>query len=107
MSGLLAPLTREQRRAIRRSAELHIVAEAGSPLPVEEDARAREGQKRLTRAAREIVKDARQGAGPEVCVCTPRDVQQGVETARLIAQTVYDFLRMLGVIKPDGSFGAY
>lgn len=71
-------------------------------MPVEKDARAREGQKRLARAAREVVKDARKSAGPDVCVCTPRDVLQGVETARLIAQTVYDLLRMLGVIGDDG-----
>tara|TARA_R110000824_G_scaffold395879_1_gene596955 strand:- start:380 stop:700 length:321 start_codon:yes stop_codon:yes gene_type:complete len=103
MTGLLAPLTRQQRRAIRRFAEIHVEAEAATPLPADEDARIREGQKRLTRAAREVVKDARKNAGPTLCACTPRDVQQGIETAKLITQAVYDFLRMLNIIKPDGS----
>jgi hypothetical protein len=103
MTGLLAPLTREQRQAIRRFAEIHVEAEAARPLPADEDARIREGQKRLTRAAREVVKDARKSAGPTLCACTPRDVQQGIETAKLITQAVYDFLRMLNIIKADGS----
>jgi len=103
VTGLLAPLTRKQRQAIRRFAEAHVEAEAATPLPADEDARIREGQKRLTRAAREVVKDARKNAGPTLCACTPRDVQQGIETAKLIVQAVYDFLRMLNIIKADGS----
>ena len=103
MTGLLAPLTREQRQAIRRFAETHVEAEASTPLPADEAARIREGQKRLTRASRQVVKDARKNAGADLCACTPRDVQQGSETAKLIVQTVYDFLRMLNIITPDGS----
>ena len=106
MPGPPGPLTRDQRQAIRKSAERHVIEEASSPLPAGDDARAREGAKRLTRAARAVVQEARQNAAPG-CACSPGDVQHGIETARLIVQAVYDFLRLLGVIKPDGSFGAY
>ena len=92
-------LNRADHRAIAAAARAAVEAQAAQALPEDPDARAREGRRRSRRAVSAVVDQAREA---RACQCSPEQVKAAVESARLLVQTVYDFLVLFGVIGANG-----
>jgi len=88
-----------EHRALAAAARLAVEGQAEEPLPEEPGARAREGIRRSRRAVSAVVEQAR---AAQPCQCAPEQVRAAIESARLLVQTVYDFLVLFGVIGSNG-----
>lgn len=93
-------LARADHRALAAAARAAVEAQAADALPLETRARARVGERRSRRAVSAVVDQA---TAARDCACSPEQVRSAVETAKLLVQTVYDLLRLFGVIGPDGA----
>ena len=98
----LRTLTIDEQRGLRLAAVKAVSALAASPLPEHERKRAAEGLHRKTEAVRAVMAEAKTRGGPD-SPCGPEQAKAALETARILVQAVYDFLRLFGVIGKNGA----
>ena len=92
-------LTKGHERSIALAARVAVLELAADPLPLEEPARTREGKHRKHLAVKATVEATKAQAR---CKCSPEQVANGVQTAKLVVQAVYDLLVMFGAIRSNG-----
>jgi len=97
--GFHGRLYRADHRALAAAARAAVVAQAATALPADPHARELEGRRRSRRAVSAVVD---QSKSAKDCQCSPEQVRTAVQTAKLLVQTVYDFLVAFGVIGPNG-----
>jgi hypothetical protein len=95
-------LDRDQQRDLRLAAVVAVERQAAEALPADPTERAREGIKRKRAAVAELHKVAKEQS-PAACRCSPEQALSALQAAKLLVQTVYDFLKLFGVIGANGA----
>ena len=95
-------LDRDQQRELRLAAVVAVERQAVEALPEDPKERAREGTRRKRAAVAELHKLAKEKS-PSACLCSPEQALSAVQAAKLLVQTVYDFLKLFGVIGANGA----
>ena len=94
-------LRKEDQRAIGLAARAAVLEQAAEPLPEDLQARASEGARRKNAAVKALIEESKKQSG--ACQCSPVDVLAGLQTAKVIIQTVWDLLKSFGVIGANGA----
>ena len=95
-------LDKDQQRELRLAAVVAVERQAVKALPADPTERAREGIKRKRAAVAELHKVAKEQS-PAACRCSPEQALSALQAAKLLVQTVYDLLKLFGVIGANGA----